>query len=74
MNLILYHKAIKDFDQVVRAIPDHAAAYEYRGICHAKRGDKQLAKIDLQKAIALYQKQEQNEKYQAVLIMLNHLC
>jgi WD40 repeat protein len=74
MNLILYHKAIEDFDQVVRAIPDHAAAYEYRGICQAKRGDKQLAKIDWQKAIALYQKQERNEKHQSVLIMLNHLC
>jgi len=48
-----FEKAIAEFSQSIRFDPESAEAYHYRGVCHRKRNDLDLAIADYSKAIEL---------------------
>ena len=46
--------AIEDFNKAIELDPNHAVAYNNRGMMYQKRGDSDLAEADLRKARELW--------------------
>jgi lipoprotein NlpI len=65
--------AIQIFNQVVKFNVEYGDAYFSRGLAYAELGNQGLARVDLQKAVNIYQRQGKIEKYQNALSVLNHL-
>ena len=68
-----FSAALKDFDQALQLDPNNADAYGNRCVARYKLRDKQGAIKDCQKAVALYQVQENTKYYQYALKMLEKL-
>jgi tetratricopeptide (TPR) repeat protein len=68
-----YNRAVADFDRAIQLAPQLAEAYEHRGLVYIELKQYPQAKANLAKAAQLYQSQNNQDKYQEVMMALNKL-
>jgi len=65
--------ALSDFNKAISINPNEALAYANRGRMKAESGDKQGARMDLQKAAEFFKQQGDTKRYNAVTNLIEQL-
>ncbi|AOY79765.1 tetratricopeptide repeat protein [Moorena producens JHB] len=68
-----FQAAILELNEAIEIDPNHAAAYDNRGICLRELGKHQEALANFQKSAAIYQKQGKTDDYQKIIAKIHHL-